>query len=101
MIPEVDKLIHEPARLHILLYLVSVEHADFTFLKKQTGLTQGNLSSHLTKLEQAQYIHVEKSFHQRRPQTLVRISGKGKGAFKAYVEEMHALYGDLKGLITW
>ena len=101
MIPEVDKLIHEPARLHILLYLVSVEHADFTYLKEQTGLTQGNLSSHLSKLEQAAYIRVEKSFRRRRPLTLVMISEKGREAFKAYVEEMHHLLGDLKGLITW
>ena len=101
MIPEVDKLIHEPARLHILLYLVSVEHADFTYLKEQTGLTQGNLSSHLSKLEQAAYIRVEKTFLRRRPQTLVMVSEKGREAFKRYVEDMHRLLGDLKGLITW
>ena len=62
MFEQIDRTIHEPGRLLILIYLYSVEKADFTFLKMQTGMTQGNLSSHLQKLESAGYITTEKRF---------------------------------------
>ena len=62
MIREIDRTVHEPARLLLLIYLYSVEKADFTFLKQQTGMSQGNLSSHLTKLDLAGYIQIEKKF---------------------------------------
>ncbi len=95
MLVEIDKIIHEPGRLLILIYLFSVEIADFTFLKVQTGMTQGNLSSHLQKLEAAGYIEVEKKFRNRRPQTLLRISDRGREAFRSHVKEMHHYYSDL------
>lgn len=90
-----NRTIHEPARLLLLIYLYSVEKADFTFLRKQTGMTQGNLSSHLTKLESAGYIHLEKSFKNRRPLTLVQITDPGREAFRSYVKEMHLYFKDL------
>ena len=99
MIKEIDRTIHEPARLLLLIYLYSVEKADFTFLKVQTGMTQGNLSSHLNKLESAGYIHSEKSFRNRRPLTLVQITQEGKVAFRTYVKDMHLYFSDLLQLV--
>jgi DNA-binding transcriptional ArsR family regulator len=87
-IADVDRLIHEPARLMVMAMLFVVESGDFTFLMRQTGLTWGNLSSHLRKLEDAGYIEVEKRFKGRKPQTMLRLSDEGRAAFKAYVEGM-------------
>jgi DNA-binding transcriptional ArsR family regulator len=68
-LPELDRLVHEPARLMILAHLHVVESADFLFIMRQTGLTYGNLSSHLSKLEAAGYITVTKDFLHRKPHT--------------------------------
>ena len=87
-IADVDRLIHEPARLMIMAMLYVVESGDSTFLMRQTGLTWGNLSSHMRKLEDAGYIEVEKRFKGRKPQTMLRLSDEGRAAFKAYVEGM-------------
>ncbi len=99
MLQDIDRTIHEPARLLLLIYLFSVEKADFTFLRLQTGMTQGNLSSHLNKLEAAGYIHTEKRFKNRRPLTLISISQPGKEAFKAYVKGMHRYFEDLMEMV--
>lgn len=99
MLHEIDRTIHEPARLLILIYLYSVEKADFTFLRTQTGMTQGNLSSHLNKLENAGYILLEKSFRNKRPLTMIRISEDGKAAFSEYVKGMHIYFSDLMQLL--
>ncbi|MCK4749644.1 MAG: transcriptional regulator [Bacteroidales bacterium] len=99
MIKEIDRTIHEPARLLLLIYLYSVEKADFTFLKVQTGMTQGNLSSHLNKLESAGYIDSVKTFKNKRPLTVVRITGAGKAAFRTYVKGMHLYFSDLMQLV--
>jgi len=74
---ELDKTIHEPARFVILAILLSVESADFTYLMAQTGLTQGNLSAHLSKLEAAGFISVEKRFEGKRPRTTLEITPIG------------------------
>ena len=99
MIKEIDRTIHEPARLLLLIYLYSVEKADFTFLKQQTGMSQGNLSSHLSKLELAGYIEIEKKFKNKRPLTLAKISDSGREAFTSYVKEMHLYFSDLMALV--
>lgn len=99
MIQDIDRTIHEPARQLLLIYLYSVEQADFTFLRKQTGMTQGNLSSHLTKLEMAGYVQSEKLFKNKRPLTLFRISEQGKAAFRSYVQGMHLYFKDLLQMI--
>jgi len=83
-----DRMVHEPARLAILAVLSAVENADFVFLLGQTGLTKGNLSSHATKLEAAGYIAVEKTFVERIPRTLYRLTTAGKAALDAYREAM-------------
>ena len=79
-----NRLIHEPARLSIVATLAVVECADFTFLATRTGLTDGNLSSHLSKLEDAEYVGVEKTFEDRRPRTIYTLTGAGRQAFDKY-----------------
>ena len=85
---EIDKLIHEPARLMILATLHMVESADFLFVERQTGLTRGNLSSHMSKLENAGYIEINKEFVDKIPRTLLRITDDGRAALLAYTESM-------------
>jgi DNA-binding MarR family transcriptional regulator len=99
MVEQIDKTIHEPGRLLILIYLFSVEKADFTFLKMQTGMTQGNLSSHLQKLEAAGYISTEKKFRNKRPLTLLKITDMGREAFRNYVTEMHHYFKELFDMV--
>lgn len=94
-IANVDPVIHAPARLAIVTVLYVAHAADFVFIQRQTGLTRGNLSSHLTKLESARYITVEKRFVDRIPRTLVRLTEKGSEAFRAYRRQMTEV---LKGL---
>lgn len=79
-----DRLIHEPARLLIMSVLYTSEQADFTYLLTETGLTRGNLSSHLSKLEEAGYIVVEKTFRGKIPRTLCKMTDEGRTAFEAY-----------------
>lgn len=88
LIAEIDRAIHAPARLMILAMLAVIESADFTFLMTQTGLTRGNLSSHLSKLEEVGYISVTKEFVERVPRTLIRLTAKGRTAVDAYRNNM-------------
>lgn len=81
---EIDRIIHEPARLEIMLYLYVVESADFIYLLHQTGLTKGNLSMHLQKLEASEYLEIEKEFHNRKPHTLIKLTPRGRIAFEIY-----------------
>lgn len=92
---DIDRLVHEPARLMVLAYLYVTEGADFTFLARQVGLTFGNLSSHVTKLEEAGYVEVEKSFKGKRPHTLIRLTSTGRAAFTDYRERMDRALRDV------
>ena len=92
---EVDRLIHEPARLKLIAVLYMVESADFTFLMNQTGMTWGNLSSHMTKLEDAGYLEVEKTFKGRRPNTMLKLTDKGRQAFQTYRRQMTQFFEDM------
>ena len=85
---DLDRAIHEPARLVLMASLFVVERADFIFLQKQTGMTGGNLSSHMTKLEETGYVAVTKRFIGKRPQTLFELTKKGRSAFEKYREAM-------------
>lgn len=85
---DINKTIHEPARLLILSHLLVVESSDFLFLMNQTQLTRGNLSSHLSKLEAAGYVKIKKEFVQKIPRTLLSITAKGKTALKQYQQNM-------------
>ena len=92
---EIDKLIHEPARLKIIAQLYVVESADFLFLMRQTGLSQGNVSGHLSKLEDAAYVEIEKGYIGKRPQTIISLTKKGRELFKKYIKNMRELFDDL------
>lgn len=94
-IAEIDKLVHEPARLSIMTQLYVIESADFTFVMNQTGLTRGNLSSHMSKLEEAGYIDVEKKFVAKKPLTLMKLTDQGRKAFKHYVNSMKQIIDDM------
>ena len=83
-----DRLVHEPARLAILTNLYLVDGADATWLLQQTGLTWGNLASHLGKLEDAGYVTVEKRFKGKKPQTTIALAVPGRAALLAYRAEM-------------
>lgn len=85
---DVDRTIHEPARLAILAHLMAVESADFLYLRRVTGLTAGNISSHLSRLEEQGLVSVKKEFQGRRPRTLVRLSAAGRRALQRYVRTM-------------
>lgn len=91
---DVDKVIHEPARLLIMAQLYVVEEADFTYLLRQTHLTWGNLSSHMRRLENEKYIEIEKKFALRRPCTVLRLTKKGHSAFEKYCRVMNGVLGE-------
>jgi DNA-binding MarR family transcriptional regulator len=93
----IDRLVHEPARLSIMALLYVVESADFIFLMNQTGLTWGNLSAHMSKLEEAGYLAVEKTFKAKRPNTNLRLTPQGREAFREYVQSMKQILGELPG----
>jgi len=96
-IVDIDRVVHEPARLLILSYLYVVESADFLFLLRQTNLTKGNLSSHLIKLEKAGYVNVEKKFVEKIPRTLLSLTKEGRKAFHDYSQRMKRIFKKLPG----
>ncbi len=87
-VSQVDRVIHEPARLMIVAILYAVERADFLFLLRETSLTKGNLSSHLARLEEAGYVAIEKTFRGKVPQTTCRLTEAGRAAFRDYRERI-------------
>ena len=91
----IDPLIHAPARLEIVMQLFVVESADATFLQNRTGLTWGNLSSHVSKLEEAGYVAVKKTFRGKKPWTMIRLTEKGRTAFQKYRTRMQATLAGL------
>jgi DNA-binding MarR family transcriptional regulator len=93
-IADLDRLVHEPARMAIMALLYVIESADFTFLMNQTGLTWGNLSAHMSKLEEAGYLEVEKSFKGKRPNTTLRLTPQGRAAFHEYSRKMKQVFQD-------
>ena len=88
MFKSLDPLLHSQLRLAVVSLLVSVEEADFTFIKEKTVATAGNLSVQIDKLEKAKYIKVTKSFKGKRPLTTCRITKTGINAFEKYVEHL-------------
>lgn len=90
---EINRLVHEPVRLKILAYLSLVESADFVFLVSRLGLTMGNLSAHVSKLEKSGYIKVKKQFKENRPNTILSITQYGDEAFDKYKDVMIKMLG--------
>jgi len=91
---EINRFVHEPVRLKILAYLSVVESADFVFLISRLGLTMGNLSAHVSKLKEAEYIEVKKTFKDNRPNTMLSLTKKGLKAFELYRDDMLQLLGE-------
>ena len=91
---DINRLIHEPARLKIMAFLSILESADFTFLVSRLGLTMGNLSAHISKLQEAGYIDIEKRFKGNRPQTVLSLTDDGAKAFSSYKTSMLQLLKD-------
>ncbi len=94
-ITQVDRLLHEPARLLIVATLYPLEEADFLYLLRETGLTKGNLSSHLSKLEKAGYVAIEKTFRGKIPLTIIRLTEEGRQAFDTYREQLRQIAAGL------
>ena len=88
MYNELDPVLNTPVRLAIVSTLVKVKQADFNHLLEITRTTQGNLSHQLKKLNEAKYIEIEKTFKGSYPQTICRLTSKGKKAFETYVEDI-------------
>jgi DNA-binding transcriptional ArsR family regulator len=88
---ELDRVIHEPARLQLTALLAGVEEADFLWLQRESGLTKGNLSSHLARLEEAGYVEVRKLFKGKIPLTVLRLTRPGRKAFEDYRKKMRGL----------
>ena len=96
-----DKLVHEPARLAILTALSGVVNADFVFLERLTGLTTGNLSTHLTKLEAGGLIEITKQFKGKKPATLVQLTDKGHTAIDQHWAQLQALHKQSRSWPPW
>lgn len=92
----IDKLVHAPARLSILAILRVVKRADFVFLQGQTGLTAGNISSHINKLAEAGYVEIDKRFVDNRPQTMLALTRSGRAALRRYMKTMRAVLDELE-----
>ncbi len=90
MLKPLDPLLHSELRLAVMSILVSVEQADFVFLRNRTGATAGNLSVQIDKLQKAEYIAVEKGFNGKKPCTTCRITERGRAAFAEYVEAIRS-----------
>ena len=90
---DLDRVIHEPARLTIVALLAGVEQADFLWVLNESGLTKGNLSSHLAKLEGAGYVEIEKTYRGKTPLTLLTLTPQGQSAFRQYKKSLSGLLG--------
>jgi DNA-binding MarR family transcriptional regulator len=92
---DLDRTIHSPARLMVMTYLYTVESADYIFLQNLTGLTWGNLSSHLSKLEEEGYVAVEKEIVGKKPHSMVCLTEAGRTAFRNYKLSMQQVLDEL------
>lgn len=91
----IDQFIHTPARLMVLAHLYVVESVDYVFLNRLTGLTWGNLATHLGKLEEAGYVLIEKEFKGKKPHTTISLTEEGRQAFYAYKRSLQQILDDL------
>jgi len=85
---ELDSIIHSRVRLAIMILLLRAEPSNFTYLKKEIDVSDGNLSSHLRKLEEAKYIKMKKSFENRKPKTAISLTEKGRAALDEYTKNL-------------
>lgn len=94
---KIDEVLHSRIRTAIMAVLISVDEADFKFIREKTNATDGNLSVHLKKLEDAGYIKVTKSFVERKPQSIYNITSKGHKAFENYILNLESIIKNNKG----
>jgi len=94
---DVDRLLHEPSRSVILAILSAIKSADFLYLQRETGLTKGNLTIHLSKLEEAGYLRIEKTYRGKVPLTLCHITPSGREAFEGYRQQLKRFVDDTGG----
>ena len=99
-VASVDRTIHEPTRLLLVAYLANLRTADFLFLQQELGLTQGNLSQHLTKLEVAGYVKVKKSIIGKKTRTTYQLTGAGKRAFHDYRQGLKQFLAQTEGPVS-
>lgn len=92
-----DRIVHEPARLAVLACLAVVAEADFVFVQSQTGMTGGNLSSHVKKLDQAGYLTIHKEFQGNRPRTTLALTATGRDALTSYLDTLRSLLRVMDG----
>ncbi len=92
LLGDLNRLLHEPARLMIATILYSAPEADFLYLLNATGLTRGNLSTHLARLEEAGYVEIEKTYRGKVPMTLLRLTKTGRVAFEQYRNRVKAAF---------
>ena len=92
IVDDIDRIIHEPARLIIMSYLFVLDKVDMVFLNRHTGLSWGNLSSHITKLESEGYVEIIKKFVDRKPFTLIQLTKVGRMAFETYQKQMKHMF---------
>lgn len=94
---DINQVIHAPARLMILTYLYVVDSVDYVFLMRVTGLTWGNLSTHLAKLEEAGYVVIKKGYKGKKPHSTILLSKQGRIAFQIYRTSFKKIFDDLPG----
>jgi DNA-binding MarR family transcriptional regulator len=92
---DIDRVIHSPARLMVMTYLYAVESADYIFLQNLTGLTWGNLSSHLSVLEKEGYVVIEKEIIGKKPHSMVLLTETGREAFRSYKDSLQQVLDGL------
>lgn len=93
---DIDKTVHEPARLMILSILYVIDSADFVFLHKQSGLTRGNFSTHMSRLDEVKYVEVKKEFVDKKPTTIYSITAAGRTVLETYREQMKKILAELE-----
>lgn len=92
---DLDQVIHAPARLNIMMLLYVVDSLDYVFLKNQTGLSWGNLATHLGKLEESGYIRIQKGYQGKKPHSKIDLTPQGRSAFQDYRKSVQQLFDDL------
>lgn len=95
LLSNLDPLIHSRTRLLVMTYLFVVEKINYTYLHRVTGLSWGNLSKHLSRLEEAGYVETEKTFQDKKPNTTIQLTETGRNAYQEYKEKIQAVLGSL------
>ena len=99
-IADLDRIIHEPGRMMIVALLAAVDECDFLYLLRETELHKGNLSTHLSRLEESGYVNIEKTYRGKVPRTVVRLSPRGRASFEEYRKSLNvALVDRLQAII--